>query len=44
MGQVIGAILAESPEIAEKAAKLVSVEYQDLPALMTIEEAIGAER
>ena len=44
MGQVIGAILAESPEIADTAVKLVSVRYEDLPVIMTIEEAIGADR
>ncbi|CAM9133378.1 unnamed protein product [Ascophyllum nodosum] len=43
MGQVIGAILAESPEIADTAVKLVSVRYEDLPVIMTIEEAIGAD-
>ena len=41
---MIGAILAESPEIAETAAKLVTVQYEDLPALFTIEDAIGANR
>lgn len=44
MGQVIGAILAESPEIAKKAVELVSVQYEDLPTLFTIEDAISANR
>lgn len=44
MGQVIGAILAESAAIAERAAKLVSVRYEELPAVMTIEDAIAAGR
>lgn len=44
VGQVIGAILAESPAIAEKAAKFVTVRYEELPAVMTIEDAIAAER
>jgi len=44
VGQVIGAVLADSAAIAEKAAKLVSVEYEELPAVMTIEDAIAAGR
>ena len=44
MGQVIGAVLAESAAIADKAAKLVTVRYEDLPAIMTIEDAIAADR
>lgn len=44
MGQVVGAVLAESAAIAEKAAKLVTVRYEDLPTIMTIEDAIAADR
>lgn len=44
VGQIIGAVLADSPILAEKAAKLVVVRYEDLPALVTIEEAIAANR
>lgn len=44
MGQVIGAVLAESAAIAEKAAKLVTVRYEELPPVMTIEDAIAADR
>lgn len=44
MGQVIGAVLAESVAIAEKAAKLVAVRYEELPPVMTIEDAIAADR
>lgn len=44
MGQVIGAVLADSSALAEAAAKLVTVQYEDLPRIMTIEEAIEADR
>lgn len=37
-------MLAESAAIAESAAKLVTVRYEELPAIMTIEDAIAAER
>ena len=37
VGQVIGAVVATSPEAAEKAAKLVRVSYEDLPIITTIE-------
>ncbi|CAN0492256.1 unnamed protein product, partial [Ectocarpus sp. 8 AP-2014] len=40
LGQVIGAVLAESAAIAESAAKLVTVRYEELPSIMTIEDAI----
>eukprot|EP00903_Cladosiphon_okamuranus_P009641 g9174.t1 len=43
VGQVIGAVLAESAAIAEEAAKLVTVRYEELPAVMTIEDAIAAD-
>ncbi|CAM9977677.1 unnamed protein product, partial [Ectocarpus sp. 8 AP-2014] len=39
----IGAVLAESAAIAERAAKLVTVRYEELPFIMTIEDAIAAE-
>lgn len=44
VGQVIGAVLAETATLAEKAAKKVTVRYEDLPAIITIEDAIAAER
>lgn len=44
MGQVIGAVLAESAAVAEQSARLVTVQYEDLPAVMTIEDAIAADR
>ena len=37
VGQIHGAIVATSPEIARRAAKMVKVEYEDLPAIITIE-------
>ena len=39
-GQPIGMILADSAKHAEAGARAVSVEYEDLPAIFTIEEAI----
>ncbi|KAJ8247098.1 hypothetical protein GJAV_G00258700 [Gymnothorax javanicus] len=41
VGQVIGAIVAETRELAKRAAKCVRVTYEDLsPVFFTIEEAI----
>lgn len=42
-GQPIGMILAESAKHAEAGARVVKVEYEDLPAIFTIEEAIVKE-
>ena len=42
-GQPIGMVLADSTKHAEAAAKAVKVEYEDLPAIFTIEEAILTE-
>ena len=42
-GQPIGLILADSAKHAEAAAKAVKVEYEELPAIFTIEEAIVKE-
>lgn len=42
-GQPIGMILATSAKLAEAGARAVKVEYQDLPAIFTIEEAIEKE-
>ena len=42
-GQPIGMILATSAKQAEAGARAVKVEYQDLPGIFTIEEAIAAE-
>ncbi|XP_022086122.1 xanthine dehydrogenase/oxidase-like isoform X2 [Acanthaster planci] len=40
VGQLIGFVVADNQSIAQRAAKLVNVKYQDLPAIITIEEAI----
>ncbi|XP_039283580.1 xanthine dehydrogenase [Nilaparvata lugens] len=41
IGQVIGAIIADDQIIAQRAAKLVKVQYEDIhPAIITIEDAI----
>ncbi|KNG81047.1 xanthine dehydrogenase [Aspergillus nomiae NRRL 13137] len=42
-GQPIGMILAKSAKIAEEASRAVKIEYEELPAILTIEEAIEAE-
>lgn len=39
-GQPIGMILADSAKHAEAGARVVKVQYEDLPAIFTIEEAI----
>ncbi|EFH07609.1 aldehyde oxidase and xanthine dehydrogenase, a/b hammerhead domain protein, partial [Clostridioides difficile NAP08] len=40
VGDRVAAVAAETPEIAEKAIKLIKVEYEELPAVFTIQEAI----
>lgn len=42
-GQPIGVVLATSAKIAEAGARAVRVEYEDLAAIFTIEEAIAHE-
>ena len=42
-GQPIGVILAESAKVAEEGSRAVKVEYEELPPILTIEEAIEAE-
>ncbi|KAF8386532.1 gad-3 [Pristionchus pacificus] len=42
VGQPIGCIVAEDVQTARRAAKLVRVEYERLPAILTMEEAIAA--
>lgn len=41
-GQVIGLVYAETALEAQRAAKLVKIEYENLPAILTIDEAIAA--
>ncbi|RZF38598.1 hypothetical protein LSTR_LSTR010931 [Laodelphax striatellus] len=44
VGQVIGAIIADNQINAQRAAKLVKIEYEDIhPAIITIEDAIREE-
>ncbi|MGM0471043.1 MAG: molybdopterin-dependent oxidoreductase [Bacillota bacterium] len=43
VGAPIAAVLAESEEIAEKAAKKVKVEYEELPAYYTPQEALAED-
>ncbi|XP_041353249.1 xanthine dehydrogenase/oxidase-like isoform X2 [Gigantopelta aegis] len=40
-GQIIGCIVADTKENAQKAAKRVNVEYQEMKPIITIEEAIS---
>ncbi|KAF7567386.1 XdhB, Xanthine dehydrogenase, molybdopterin-binding subunit B [Pyrenophora tritici-repentis] len=42
-GQVIGMVYAETALEAQAAARAVKVEYEDLPPILTIDEAIAAE-
>ncbi|KAJ4405598.1 hypothetical protein N0V91_005116 [Didymella pomorum] len=42
-GQPIGMILADTAKRAEQAARAVKIEYEELPAIFTIEEAIQQE-
>ncbi len=37
VGQVIGLVVADNKAIAQLAAKLVKVDYEELPAIITIE-------
>ncbi|XP_071963030.1 xanthine dehydrogenase/oxidase-like [Antedon mediterranea] len=43
IGQYIGAIVADDKEIAQRAARMVQVEYQDLEPIISIEDAIEKE-
>ncbi|OMO78014.1 Aldehyde oxidase/xanthine dehydrogenase, a/b hammerhead [Corchorus olitorius] len=43
VGQVIGVVVADTHENARRAAGKVHVEYEELPAILTIEDAIGAK-
>ncbi|XP_077870005.1 xanthine dehydrogenase/oxidase-like [Saccoglossus kowalevskii] len=43
IGQVIGGVVADTMELARKAAKLVKIEYEVLVPILTIEEAIDQD-
>ena len=43
VGQPIGVVVADTEQHARMAVRLVKVEYEDLPALISIEDAIEAE-
>eukprot|EP00455_Lapot_gusevi_P049471 TRINITY_DN701_c0_g2_i7.p1 TRINITY_DN701_c0_g2~~TRINITY_DN701_c0_g2_i7.p1 ORF type:complete len:1205 (-),score=381.89 TRINITY_DN701_c0_g2_i7:387-4001(-) len=40
VGQMLGLVVAESEAVAQAAAKLVRVEYEDLPAVLSIDDAL----
>ena len=40
MGDEVAAVAAETEEIAEEALGLIAVEYEDLPAVLTVQEAL----
>lgn len=42
-GQIIGAVVAKTKLQAQRAARKVKVEYEDLPIILTIEEAVAAK-
>ncbi|XP_033106622.1 xanthine dehydrogenase/oxidase-like [Anneissia japonica] len=41
VGQVIGGIVADNQDIAQRAAKLVKIEYEEFEPIVTIEDAIA---
>ncbi|PWN47782.1 putative xanthine dehydrogenase [Violaceomyces palustris] len=43
VGQVIGVIVAENKRLAQAAARAVKIEYEDLPHILSIDEAIEAQ-
>jgi CO/xanthine dehydrogenase Mo-binding subunit len=43
-GDVVAAVAAETPRLAEEAAALVEVEYEELPAVLDLEQALAGER
>lgn len=43
VGQIIGIVVADTKEHADAAARLVKVDYDELPAVLSIEDAIEAE-
>lgn len=43
VGHVIGAVVAQTQAEAQRAAKSVKIQYQELPAIITIQDAIAAQ-
>ncbi|KAF9163837.1 hypothetical protein DFQ27_002984 [Actinomortierella ambigua] len=43
VGQIIGVIVGDSQAIAQEGARMVKIEYEDLPVIVTIDEAIAAD-
>lgn len=43
VGQIVAAVVAETPALAEDAAELVSVDYDPLPALTSIEQSTAQD-
>ena len=43
VGDSIGAVVAEDPETARRAARLVEVDYEELPAALDFEEALAGK-
>ncbi len=43
VGEPVAVVAAESPELAEQAARLVAVTYEDLPGVFTVETALAAD-
>ncbi|XP_069464775.1 xanthine dehydrogenase/oxidase-like isoform X2 [Ambystoma mexicanum] len=43
VGHIIAAVVADTQEHAQRAAKAVKITYEDLPHIITIQEAIDAE-
>ena len=41
VGEPVAAVAAETPAIAEAAARLVDVAYEELPAVLTVEDALA---
>ncbi|RUP47663.1 Molybdopterin-binding domain of aldehyde dehydrogenase-domain-containing protein [Jimgerdemannia flammicorona] len=41
VGQYIGMVIADSKELAVEAARLVKIEYEELPAILTLKDAIS---
>ena len=42
-GQIVGVVLAENQPLAQRAARAVSVSYDDLPSVITIEVRKGVK-